>query len=99
MNDAIHHFVLLAFAVGFSATGWFMARNPLRVYRAFAFGKVHSLQTYVRDIAGHKEQEARNAEKFLNHRLAPVRRWADIEIASAMSQAKLFRAQDDKFRD
>jgi hypothetical protein len=38
MNDAIHHFVLLVFAVGFSATGWFMARNPLRVYRAFTFG-------------------------------------------------------------
>jgi hypothetical protein len=38
MNDAIHHFVLLVVAVGFSATGWFMARNPLRVYRAFTFG-------------------------------------------------------------
>jgi hypothetical protein len=53
----------------------------------------------VGDIAGQKEQEPKNAEKFLNHRLRSVRRWADIEIASAKRDAEYFRAQDNKFQD
>jgi hypothetical protein len=35
MHDAGQHLVLLVFAIGFSAIGWFMAHNPTRVYRAF----------------------------------------------------------------
>lgn len=68
------------------------------VFAEFTAG-VHSLQSYMGDIAGQKEQEAKNAEKFLNHRLPSVRRWADIEIGSAKRDAEYFRAQDDKFRD
>jgi len=60
---------------------------------------VHSLQTYVGDISSQKEQEANDAEKFLNHRLPAVRKWAENEMASARQQAEHFRAYHDKARE
>jgi hypothetical protein len=68
------------------------------VFTQFAAG-VHNLQTYMGDIAGQKEQESRNAEKFIHHRIPAVRRWAEIEIEAGKQDAARWRAQMDKDRD
>ncbi len=69
-----------------------------RVFNEFAAG-VHSLQTYMGDIAGQKEKEARDAEKFLHYPIPAVRRWAEIEIEAGKRDAEQFRAEEDKRRD
>jgi hypothetical protein len=46
MRDTLQHLVLLVFSVGFSAIGWFMARNPARVYQAFNLGGTQFGQTF-----------------------------------------------------
>jgi hypothetical protein len=38
VHSALQHFLLLLFAVGFSAIGWLMAHHPDRAYRFFTFG-------------------------------------------------------------
>lgn len=38
MHGIVQHLVLMMFAVGFCAIGWFMAHNPVRVYRFFTLG-------------------------------------------------------------
>jgi len=38
VHEAFQHLILLVFSAGFSAIGWFMAHNPVRVYRAFTLG-------------------------------------------------------------
>jgi hypothetical protein len=61
-----------------------------RVFNEFVAG-VHSLQSYMGDIAGQKQQEADMAKQFLRHPLRRVREWAQIEILDAESQAKFWR--------
>lgn len=68
------------------------------VFQEFVSG-VHSLQTYMGDIAAQKEQEAELARKFLNHPVPRVHQWAEYEIESAKQQATMFRALDDKHRE
>ena len=68
------------------------------VFTQFVAG-VHNLQTYMGDIAGQKEQEARNAEKFIHHRIPAVRRWAELEMEAGRQDAARWRAQMDKDRD
>jgi hypothetical protein len=68
------------------------------VFAEFAAG-VHDLQPYMGDIAGEKEKEAQNAEKFLHHKVPAVRRWAEQEIETNKRDAERFKAQADKFRD
>jgi hypothetical protein len=68
------------------------------VFTQFAAG-VHNLQTYMGDIAGQKEQEARNAEKFIHHQIPAVRRWAEIEMEAGRQDAARWRTQMDKDRD
>jgi hypothetical protein len=38
VGDALKHFVLLLFAAGLSALGWFIAHHPGHMYRFFTFG-------------------------------------------------------------
>lgn len=68
------------------------------VFTQFTAG-VHNLQTYVGDIAGQKEQEVRTAEKFINHPIPAVRRWAEIEMRAGKQEAERWRAEMDKYRD
>jgi hypothetical protein len=68
------------------------------VFTQFTAG-VHNLQTYMGDIAGQKEQEARNAEKFIHHPIPAVRRWAELEIEAGRQDAARWRAQMDNDRD
>jgi hypothetical protein len=57
---------------------------------------LHSLQTYMGDIAQRKEDEANVARKFLSHELPRVRDWANFEIKDATREAARFRAMLDK---
>jgi len=57
---------------------------------------LHSLQTYMGDIAQRKEDEAIVARKFLRHELPRVRDWANFEIKDATREAARFRAMLDK---
>jgi len=68
------------------------------VFTQFVAG-VHNLQTYVGDIAGQKEQEARDAEKFIHHPIPAVRRWAELEMRAGKEDAERWRAEMDKNRD
>ena len=69
-----------------------------RVFREFV-GSVHSLESYVGDIAVLKEEEAEVARKFLNHDLPRVRDWAEDEIQSSTKGARDFRALLDMQRN
>jgi hypothetical protein len=68
------------------------------VFTQFAAG-VHNLQTYVGDIASQKEQEARDAEKFIHHTIPAVCRWAELEMRAGKQDAERWRAEMDKNRD
>jgi hypothetical protein len=60
---------------------------------------VHDLQTYIGDIAGQKEKEARDAEKFIHHKISALRRWAELEMEVGKQDAERWRAEMDKHRD
>jgi len=45
MRDTVQHLVLLLSSAGLSAIGWFMAHNPVRVYRFFNWGGTQFGQT------------------------------------------------------
>lgn len=66
-----------------------------RVFREFCAG-VHSLQMYVGDISAQHEREAEMARKFLNHPLARIREWADLEIRESSTAAKRWREFDEE---
>jgi hypothetical protein len=58
-----------------------------RTFQEFCMGS-HSLQTYVGDMALHKEREAEIAKKFLDYPLRRVREWAEHEISSCEQEIK-----------
>ena len=67
------------------------------VFQQYAGGQ-HSLQSYKGDIPAAKEHEANVARKFLDHKLAQVRKWASYEIESATRGADQYRAIFDQQR-
>jgi len=78
-------------------TYWVLSRfeDDDRTFSEFCAG-VHSLQTYMGDIAGAQEAEARDARKFFNHDLRRIREWARIEHAGSLQNAQRMREWEDE---
>lgn len=66
------------------------------VFQEFCIG-LHSGQVYSGDIAAAHEQEARVAERFLNHELPVIRKWAAAEIEDARWHANRARQEQEEF--
>jgi hypothetical protein len=66
-----------------------------RVFVEFAAG-VHSLQTYMGDIASIHDREGLIASKFLTHPIVPVQRWARIELEESRKQADDWRRRQEE---
>jgi hypothetical protein len=66
-----------------------------RVFVEFLAG-VHSLQTYMGDIASLHDHEALIASKFLTHPISAVRRWARIELEESRLQAERRRMRQEE---
>jgi hypothetical protein len=66
------------------------------VLKEFSIG-LHSFQTYSGDIAAQHEEEARVAERFLNHNVPAIRKWAQAEITDSKYHAKQARQEQEEF--
>ena len=67
-----------------------------KVVRAFIC--TSGIRSFSGDIAGQKLQEAKMAQKFLQHPLAAIREWAAIEKQSSEEMAARYRQQDEEMR-
>jgi hypothetical protein len=67
-----------------------------KVVRAFIC--TSGIRSFSGDIAAQKLQEAKRAEKFLQHPLAAIREWAAIEKQSSEEMAARYRQQDEEMR-
>jgi hypothetical protein len=78
-------------------TAWVLSHfeDDDRTFSEFCAG-VHSMQTYMGDIAGAHESEARDARKFFNHNLRRIREWARIEHEGALENAQRMREWEDE---
>lgn len=78
-------------------TYWVLSRfeDDDRTFSEF-FAGVHSLQTYMGDIAGAQEAEAKDARKFFNHDLRRIRQWARIEHDRSLENAQRMREWEDE---
>jgi hypothetical protein len=78
-------------------TAWVLSHfeDDDHTFSEFCAG-VHSLQTYMGDIAGAHESEAQDARRFFSHDLRRIRQWARIEHASALQNAQLHREWEDE---
>ena len=78
-------------------TAWVLSHfeDDDHTFSEFCAG-VHSLQTYMGDIAGAHESEAQDARRFFIHDLRRIRQWARIEHASALQNAQLHREWEDE---
>ncbi|BAU63003.1 hypothetical protein STA3757_03580 [Stanieria sp. NIES-3757] len=56
----------------------------------------HNLQTYIGNIASHKNKEAEIARNFLNYPLRRVREWATYEIKNCQEEAKYWQQIDEE---
>jgi hypothetical protein len=64
------------------------------VFRAFAAGR-HDLEASSGPVSSYYEGRIAIAQAFLNHPLAVIRRWAELEIASAEHFAEIWRKQEE----
>jgi len=69
--------------------------NDEPVFHNF-FAGVHNLQMYVGSLAEGKRRDAEVAAKFLNHPLPSIRKWAQLELASATAQAEQFQQSEEE---
>jgi len=65
-----------------------------RVFEEFSAGR-HDLETSWGPVSSHYEGHAKVARAFLNHRLPVIRKWAELEIASAEHSADFWRRHEE----
>lgn len=65
-----------------------------QVLEEFVAGR-HHLETIIGPWSSNFEAHRRVANAFLNHPLAPIRRWAQIEVASSEKLANEWRKQEE----
>jgi hypothetical protein len=65
-----------------------------RVLDEFSAG-THRLEVTVGPLSTKYEGYALRAEPFLNHAMAPIRKWAQREVESARQCAKHFRKKEE----
>lgn len=64
------------------------------VFREFAVGR-HDMEASWGPISAHREKHAQVARAFLNHDVAVIRKWAELELAGAEADAKFWSKHEE----